>query len=415
MSSSIRLGDHCSKIGSGATPRGGKKSYLSSGPFALIRSQNINNHRFIKDGLVFISNEQAKDLRNAEVLPEDILLSITGYIKVCQVNNAILPARVSQHVIIIRPDRDIIAPKFLRYYLASPFMQSYMLSLAGAGGTRDALTKGMVEDFQIPNIPIQNQRNIASTLSALDDKINLNRQMNETLESMARTLFKDWFVDFGPTRAKMKAREPYLAQEIWDLFPDKMDNEGKPKPEDWEYCPVGDFAGIRGGMQLEKKYISNEGPVPVFGGAGIMGYTTNHNAQGFVISFGRVGAYCGQFFSYRGNAWINNNASLVSPNSNVSGEWLLLALRYINIDAIKRGAAQPFVSNGDIIKEKILWSGDALTNAFSDRIGNLMKKIEANNVESTTLAQTRDLLLPKLVSGELKISDAEKFIEKVGI
>ena len=76
------------------------------------------------------------------------------------------------------------------------------------------------------------RRRIISILGALDDKIDLNRRMNETLEAMARAIFKDWFVDFGPTRAKMEGRAPYLAPEIWSLFPDRLDNEGK--PEGWE-------------------------------------------------------------------------------------------------------------------------------------------------------------------------------------
>ena len=77
--------------------------------------------------------------------------------------------------------------------------------------------------------PARDQLDIASTLGALDDKIDLNRRMNETLEAMARAIFKDWFVDFGPTRAKMESRAPYLAPEIWALFPDRLDDEGKPE------------------------------------------------------------------------------------------------------------------------------------------------------------------------------------------
>ena len=136
-----------------------------------------------------------------------------------------------------------------------------------------------------------------------------------------------------------------------------------------------------------------------------MGYTTNHNADGFVISVGRVGAYCGQFFSHRGKAWINNNASLIRPNAGVSGEWLLIALRHIDMDVIKKGAAQPFVSNGDIAKVGIVWPGDAIISAFSDALVSLMRKAEANEGESRTLAQTRDLLLPRLMSGELRVAD----------
>ena len=260
-----------------------------------------------------------------------------------------------------------------------------------------------VRDVEVP--PLPEQRAIAATLGALDDKIELNRKMNATLEAMARALFRDWFVDFGPTRAKMEGRAPYLSPDLWPLFPDRLDDEGK--PEGWELRPVGDFAELKGGKQLEKKHIADTGPVPVFGGAGLMGYTTNHNADGFVISVGRVGAYCGQFFSHRGKAWINNNASLIRPNSDVSGEWLLIALRHIDMDVIKKGAAQPFVSNGDIAKVGIMWPGTAIISAFSEALVSLMRKAEANERESRTLAQTRDLLLPRLMSGELRVAEAE--------
>ena len=139
----VTLGDVCTKIGSGATPRGGKEVYLEDGPYALIRSQNIYNAGFTRDGLAFISDEQAEALRNVEVLPDDVLLNITGdsVARVCQVDVAVLPARVNQHVAIVRPDPDTLDPGYLRYYLASPAVQAMLLSWAGSGGTRNALTK----------------------------------------------------------------------------------------------------------------------------------------------------------------------------------------------------------------------------------------------------------------------------------
>ena len=257
---------------------------------------------------------------------------------------------------------------------------------------------------------LDEQRAIAAVLGALDDKIESNRRMNETLEAMARAIFRDWFVDFGPTRAKMEGREPYLAPEIWNLFPDLLDDEGK--PEGWEDRPVSDFATIKGGKQLSKENITAHGPVPVFGGAGLMGYTAVHNADGYVISVGRVGAYCGRFFAYRGKAWINNNASLITPKDSIPGEWLLLALQELDIDLIKKGAAQPFVSNSDISAMKVVYPGERVLAAFQNTIIDLMLFRERNEIESRTLAQIRDLLLPKLMSGEIRVREAEKQVGK---
>jgi len=242
MTKPLRLGDHCFKIGSGATPRGGKDTYLLNGPYALIRSQNVYNDRFVHDGLAFISDDQAAQLQNVEVQEDDVLLNITGdsVARACQVDPDVLPARVNQHVAIIRPDPKKIDAMYLRYFLVTPEMQSHMLALASAGATRNALTKGMIEGFHIPSVPVLEQRSIASVLGALDDKIDLNRRMNETLEAMARALFKDWFVDFGPTRAKAEGRAPYLSPDLWDLFPDSLDDDDK--PVGWEQGTLADVA-----------------------------------------------------------------------------------------------------------------------------------------------------------------------------
>ncbi len=171
----VRLGDHCSKIGSGATPTGGKDSYLTSGPFCLIRSQNIYNDGFTPSGLAFISNEQAKKLDGVAVQENDVLLNITGdsVARVCLAEAKYLPARVNQHVAIIRPAPEKLNSRFLRYFLASPFQQDVMLGLAGAGATRNALTKVMIEDFKVPCPPIMVQSRIAEILGSLDDRIAL--------------------------------------------------------------------------------------------------------------------------------------------------------------------------------------------------------------------------------------------------
>src|SRR5208282_1982445 len=99
------------------------------------------------------------------------------------------------------------------------------------GTVAERLNMPTIRALPVAVPPIAEQRAIASVLGALDDKIELNRRMNETLEATARAIFKDWFVDFGPTRAKQEGRAPYLAPDIWPLFPDRLDDEGK--PEGW--------------------------------------------------------------------------------------------------------------------------------------------------------------------------------------
>lgn len=190
----IELGEICSKIGSGATPKGGKSVYIDSGVHQ-IRSQNVRNLQFDYDGLVCITDEAAKKLSGVTVEPDDVLLNITGdsVARVCQVPDEVLPARVNQHVAIVRPDKDKVRPRFLSYYLASPFMQSYMLKLAnGKGASRNALTKDMIAAFRVPCPSLDTQDSIIDVLSAYDNLIEKNRRQIALLEEAADLTYANW-------------------------------------------------------------------------------------------------------------------------------------------------------------------------------------------------------------------------------
>jgi type I restriction enzyme S subunit len=188
-----KLGDVCSKIGSGATPRGGGNVYKLEG-ISLIRSQNVLDLSFSYEGLAFIDEDQANELRSVTVKENDILLNITGdsVARVCKVPKEVLPARVNQHVAIIRSNNQRVICDYLLYYLFS--IKEHLLSLSEIGGTRNALTKGMLEELNILLPNINNQVLVAEALKNLDNKIDLLHRQNKTLESMAEVLFRQWFV-----------------------------------------------------------------------------------------------------------------------------------------------------------------------------------------------------------------------------
>ena len=164
-----KLGDICTKIGSGATPKGGKESYLGGG-ISLIRSQNVLDFTFSLDGLAFINEEQANKLNGVEIKKDDVLLNITGdsVARCCIVPDSILPARVNQHVSIVRGDNTIVLNEYILYYLQ--FKKQLLLSLSQGGATRNALTKGMIEEFPILLPSLDEQSKIVSILKSLDDK-----------------------------------------------------------------------------------------------------------------------------------------------------------------------------------------------------------------------------------------------------
>ena len=286
----VRLKDYCTKIGSGSTPRGGANVYLDSGNVCLIRSQNIYNDGFSENGLVFISDSDAEKLNNVEIELNDVLINITGdsVARVCLAPKDKLPARVNQHVAIIRTVKNELDPKFVRYFLTDRNTQNHLLTLAGTGATRNALTKGMLEEFLVPKPDILIQKKISKILSDLDEKIHLNNQINQTLESIAQAIFKSWFIDFDPVRAKIAAKQegndPELAamcaisgkseEELQQmpeedltelrataaLFPDELvGSELGEVPKGWEVGCVEDIATAKGGYAFKGSQFVKKG------------------------------------------------------------------------------------------------------------------------------------------------------------
>lgn len=199
-----KLADICTKIGSGATPRGGKEAYRDKG-ISLVRSQNVLDFTFLHDGLAYINDEQAAKLNNVEVFDGDVLLNITGdsVARACMMDSAFLPARVNQHVAIVRGKKARVLNRYLLYFLQ--WRKGHLLQLASAGATRNALTKGMIEQLEIDLPSLDEQKKIVALLGGLDDKIELNNKINENLERQAQAIFKAWFIEcipFGGTAPK---------------------------------------------------------------------------------------------------------------------------------------------------------------------------------------------------------------------
>lgn len=176
----VKLRDICTKIGSGATPRGGKESYCEEG-VSLIRSQNVLDYVFYADGLAHINGSQAEKLNNVIVEDMDVLLNITGdsVARVCMADKKYLPARVNQHVCIIRANPQKVVPSYLLYYLQ--MNKNYLLQMASGGATRNALTKEMINNLELELPTVEKQKQIVSLLDDIQEKIKVNTEINNNL------------------------------------------------------------------------------------------------------------------------------------------------------------------------------------------------------------------------------------------
>lgn len=188
-----QLGEITTKIGSGATPKGGKEAYQEEG-ITLIRSMNVHNGLFEYKELAHISEEQAEKLDNVTIEENDVLLNITGasVARSCVVPSKILPARVNQHVCIIRCNQCIV-PEFLNKLLIDDNYQRLLWSIAEAGATREAITKQQVESLQIIMPPIELQEQFADFVHQVDkSKVAVQKALDET-QMLFDSLMQEYF------------------------------------------------------------------------------------------------------------------------------------------------------------------------------------------------------------------------------
>jgi type I restriction enzyme S subunit len=420
---SIKLKTVCLKIGSGATPRGGKEAY-KGGATALIRSQNIYNDGFRKDGIVYIDDTQASELKNVEVFNGDVLLNITGdsVARCCQVSADILPARVNQHVAIIRPDPKTLDARYLHYILVSNKYQEQLLSLASAGATRPALTKLMIENLEVHLPHLAEQTRIAGILGALDDKIEHNRKMNETLEQMAKALFKSWFVDFNPVNAKAECRETVgMDKAKPDPFPDCfVDSELGKIPKGWEIQRIGDVAECVGGATprtnnptywdggthswaTPKDLASLKSPFLLdtdrkITNAGVEQISSGILQAGTLLLSSR--APVGYLAIATTPVAINQGFIAIKPNERISTYFLLnwCQSNMPQIETRATGTTFPEISKKNFRSIPIVLPPEKVVRLFTERAESFYGKIAANLIESRTLIEMRGALLPKLLS-----------------
>jgi len=385
----IELIDYSLKIGSGATPRGGSNSYKNEG-ISLIRSQNVLDLQFSENGLAYIDDEQAEGLKNVIVEKNDILLNITGdsVARVCKVPQRILPARVNQHVAIIRAKDDKLIPDFLLYNLV--YKKEELLSQSEIGATRRAITKGMIEKLKINLPPLPEQSAIASILSSLDDKIDLLHRQNKILEAMAETLFRQWFVEEAD--------------------------------EEWETGKLGDIADINPQYKLKKGDVSSYLEMKNLN-------TSTFNPEG----------WCKREFS--SGMKFKNGDTLLARITPCLENGKTCYVNFLDEDEIGWGSTEyivirmkkpfhPFISyilakdkdfrdfaissmsgssgrqrvQADMIKEyDTKLPPLEIIEKLNLQLTGIVPKLEKNARQIRTLEKMRDTLLPKLMSGEVRV------------
>lgn len=418
------LGEITILITKGTTPTTLGSKFVKKG-INFIKSEAIGyDGRIDKSTFEFIDEETHDKLKRSQLQKDDILFSMAGIFlgKNAIVTKELLPANTNQALAIIRLDNTIASQKFIHYYLRQKNIINYVNNISGQSAQPN-INMQEIGGIHINLPPLPTQHRIAEILGALDDKIELNIQMNKTMEEMAMALYKHWFVDFGP----FKDGE-FVESELGRI------------PEGWKILTVGAICNIQGGFAFKSKDFIKEGNNRVLKIKNINNNVVSNGDDVFIPEnivvgldqkfrvlpgsylIAMTGAEVGKIGlvpKMNEKLWLNQRVGMFVQNGKLANGHILAANIlslpefYIEIQNLAYGSAQPNISTSGIESIKLPLPIDLTVLAeLIQTIKNLHKQKLSNLSENLVLTQTRDYLLPKLISGEIEVKVAKEKIKK---
>lgn len=345
---------------------------------------------------------------------------------------------LTRRVMALQPNPKLLHNRYLLFALQSPYVKRE-LNMISRGTTVPRVLKTDITDIEIRVPSLAEQKAIAHILGSLDDKIELNRQINATLEAIAQALFKSWFVDFDPVidnalstgnpipqplQARAEARKALgdqrqpLPEVIQKQFCDRFvfnDDLGW-IPEGWELKTLSNAADLWDSKRVplsKNDRSSRNGPFAYYGDSGIVDYVDDYIFDGEYLLISEDGENLRSrktpiAFVARGKFWVNNHAHVLTGTNNVCNQHIMLLFRTLDINPYITGAVQPKLNQASLKQIPFLFSSRSILDRFTDSVGPFYQKIYSNEDEYLSLASLRDTLLPKLLSGQLRIPEAEK-------
>jgi len=430
MTSDIRLADLCDAIVDcpHSTP-----VWTDSGAVVL-RSQNIRGGRLDLSQTSYTDEAHfAERTRRAVPVQGDLVITREAPMgEVCMIP-ANLRCCLGQRMVLLRPNCKRADPRYLLYALQSKKVQQEIGVNEGTGSTVSNLRIPLLEALPIPTRSLPEQRAIAHILGTLDDKIELNRRMNETLEALARALFKSWFVDFDPVRAKAEGRDPGLPPPLADLFPDSfVDSELGEIPKGWGVRSVGDAVSLSRDALDPGDYATetfDHFSIPAFDSGRVPACDSGDSikSQKFVVVDGCV--LVSKLNPATPRVWMAPSASTrrqvasteflvcVGNKTKVMSRELIYCLassapfiEYLTAHATGTSNSHQRVRTQDFLEYQWARPQTLLCETFTKLVNPLFARIGNIRNQSDSLAALRDTLLPKLISGELRVKDAETMV-----
>ncbi|MGY8682064.1 restriction endonuclease subunit S [Bradyrhizobium sp. UFLA05-153] len=316
---------------------------------------------------------------------------------------------INQSVALLRPNGRVL-PHFLALLLRAPYYQSRMEGDSD-GSTIKHIYITRVDKMEIALPPLAEQEHHLALLGTLDDRIDLLRQTNATLESIAQALFKSWFIDFDPVRAKADGREPDgMDAATAALFPAEFEDSALGLiPNGWASTRLGGIIDLMYGKAL-KATERREGLIPVYGSGGITGYHDEPLVHEGSVIVGRKGTV-GSLYWEDGPFFPIDTTFYVRPKS-VPLTFCYYAMQRLGLETMNTDAAVPGLNRENAYRIELVRPPDAVLRAFHELAGSLRAAILSNDTRQRVLARLRDTLLPRLISGKLRLPEAEAQLEE---
>jgi type I restriction enzyme S subunit len=367
-----------------ARPVYGVDRHLGLAPAAKYTSDNLERYKLLERGM-FAYN------------PMRLNIGSIGY---CSQRHA--PGLVSPDYVVFGCRDEELMPDFMRYVVEGPAWTQWTTS-AGVGSVRVRIYYKELLNLEFGLPPLSEQLTIAHILGTLDDKIELNRRMNETLESLARALFKSWFVDFDPVRAKAAGRQPAgMDAETASLFPDAFEEtELGEIPQGWKAGVLEDLLILQRGFDLPTP-LRTPGPYPVVAASGPSGTHCRYMVKGPGVTTGRSGVL-GKVFFVHEDYWPLNTSLWVKEFRVSRPLHAYFLLKDLDFETFNAGSAVPTLNRNHVHNLPVVVPPAQVVQAFEKTATPVFSAIRSNEKQTDTLASIRDTLLPKLLSGEVRV------------
>lgn len=386
----IKLGDICEKITKGTTPSTYGYPFISSG-VNYIKAESITKEgRINPSSFVYISEEAHQKLKRSQIKLNDVLFTMAGIFlgKVAILKDkSMLPANTNQAVAIIRISYRCANPFYVYYFLQQDSITRYVNSSTGQSAQPN-INLNEISNLRIrlPSIDIQNC--IVNILRSLDDKIELNNKINRNLEAQAQAIFKSWFIDFEPFK-----NGKFIDSELGKI------------PEGWSVSKLTNSLNIKYGKNLPQSKLTKTG-YPVYGANGQIGFFPQIMYKKPQVLISCRGAASGKVITSEKNSFITNN-SLILDYSDTTIPFSFVKYWALSTDfsPYVSGSAQPQITIDSLSTMNLTIPDEIILKKFNNIVIPILDKIFSNNAEIIRLSQLRDILLPRLLSGEINISD----------